>query len=285
MIAGGGKNRFPLWIDAVDNGLGEGHVLIRVRGGRFCVNARLGNPLFHHIPAHSLPFRHGFIPSLPTGRDQQGFFARPLLLRNYIHQADDTSSISAHPVNAMYVEPDGTLWVGTVEGGLNCKAVGSHAFEHFTTQNSGLSHNSVSALEADTHGQLWVATWGGGLNKVNLSSKKVEHVELPADMTPITNYIGALAYDKYNDALWIGSNDGVFYYDLKTGTVTDPFDGNRLTRGCIGSLIDTEGQLWMGCITWHPLAGLQWLRTLSAHHRRNGQRNIRELDYQRRTCQ
>ena len=174
---------------------------------------------------------------------------RPLLLRNYIHQADDSSSISAHPVNAMYVEPDGTLWVGTVEGGLNYKAVGSHAFEHFTTQKSGLSHNSVSALEADTHGQLWVATWGGGLNKVNLSSKKVEHVELPADMTPITNYIGALAYDKYNDALWIGSNDGVFYYDLKTGAVTDPFDGNRLTRGCIGTLIDTEGQLWMGCIT------------------------------------
>ena len=64
-----------------------------------------------------------------------------------------------------------------------------------------------------------------------------------------TNYIGALAYDKYNDALWIGSNDGVFYYDLQAGQLSDPFDDNRTVRGCIGSLVDDKGRLWIGCIT------------------------------------
>jgi len=41
---------------------------------------------------------------------------RQLLLQNSVHTALPTS-ISPNPVNAMYVEPNGTLWVGTVEGG------------------------------------------------------------------------------------------------------------------------------------------------------------------------
>ena len=174
---------------------------------------------------------------------------RPLLLRNYAHQPADPGSLSPRPVNAMYVEPDGTLWVGTVEGGLNRKAAGSRSFEHWTMQNSALSHNSVSVLEADAHGQLWIGTWGGGLNKISLKDKVLTHIDMPAELTAVTNYIGVLVYDKYHDALWVGSNDGVFYYDLKTGKLEVPFEGNDLIRGCIGGYIDKKAHLWIGCIT------------------------------------
>ena len=174
---------------------------------------------------------------------------RPLLLREYVHEADRAGSLSPRPVNSLYVEPNGTLWVGTVEGGLNRKAVGSNDFEHWTMQNSSLSHNSVSILEADGHGQLWIGTWGGGLNVISFNDKVLRHIDFPAEMTAVTNYIGALVYDKYNDALWIGSNDGIFYYDLKTGVISDPFEGNRNVRGCIGGYVDKNAHLWMGCIT------------------------------------
>lgn len=109
--------------------------------------------------------------------------------------------------------------------------------------------NSVSILEADGHGQLWIGTWGGGLNVISFNDKELRHVDFPAEMTAVTNYIGALVYDKYNDALWIGSNDGIFYYDLKTGVISDPFEGNRNVRGCIGGYVDKNAHLWMGCIT------------------------------------
>lgn len=174
---------------------------------------------------------------------------KPFVLHNYFHIPSEVGSLSPHPVNSMYVEPDGTLWVGTVEGGLNRKnADGS--FRHWTTANSGLSHNSVSLLTADAHGQLWIGTWGGGLNRLDLSAPDVvKHVDMSPEMSAVTNYIGALAYDKYNDGLWIGSNDGIFFYDLSTQTLEDPFEGNRDIRGCIGAFIDKEGQLWMGCLT------------------------------------
>jgi ligand-binding sensor domain-containing protein len=86
---------------------------------------------------------------------------RYLELINYVH-TKDPSSLSPNAVNAMYAEPGGTLWVGTVEGGLNRRVAGTDVFLHYTTANSGLTHNSVSTLVADRQGRLWIGTWGAG---------------------------------------------------------------------------------------------------------------------------
>ena len=202
---------------------------------------------------------------------------RQLLLQNYVHTASQ-ASISPNPVNAMYVEPDGTLWVGTVEGGLNRmegekegRNEGEKGFRHFTKENSALSHNSVSALVADGKGRLWTGTWGGGLNVVDLASKTVYKVKMPAEAARLTNYIGALAYDATNDALWIGSNDGVFLYDFQTKKLQEPFDECQLIRGCIGSIIDNDGMLWMGC--------MQGVCIIDLKSRKNGKFSFRGLRY------
>ena len=193
---------------------------------------------------------------------------RQLLLQNYVHTASP-ASISPNPVNAMYVESDGTLWVGTVEGGLNRKGKGQQAFEHFTKSNSALSHNSVSALVADHQGRLWTGTWGGGLNVVNLSTRAVQRVPMTEDQARLTLFIGALAYDAINDALWIGSNDGIFLYDLKTRQLVEPFDGCHLIRGCVGSIKD--GVLWMGC--------MRGVCAIDLKSRKDGQFSYRNLMY------
>ncbi len=174
---------------------------------------------------------------------------KPLMLQHYVHQPDKVTSLSRGPVNAMYAAPDGSLWAGTVEGGLNRKEGRGENFTHWSMFDLGLKYNSVSVLEPDVHDRLWIGSWGGGLNYISLSARdQVHHVTMPESMAPLTNYIGSLAYDKYHDALWIGSNDGVFYYDLKTGVLKDPFKGNRTIRGCIGSHIDRDGNLWIGCL-------------------------------------
>lgn len=174
---------------------------------------------------------------------------QPFILRHYQHDAHNPASLSPNPVNAMFVENDGTLWAGTVEGGLNRKAPDG-SFTHWTTHNSALSHNAVSVLVGDNQGRLWIGTWGGGLNVINLGEHRtVSHISMSAEMTPLTEYLGSLAYDTRNGLLWIGSNDGIFCYNPATGTLQDPFKGCRDIRGCIGAHIDRDGQLWMGCIT------------------------------------
>lgn len=50
--------------------------------------------------------------------------------------------------------------------------------------------------------------------------------------------------------MWIGANQGLFFYDLKQKQLCSPF-ANRAAediRGCIGSIIDKNGQLWIGCL-------------------------------------
>lgn len=171
-----------------------------------------------------------------------------LLLRNSVHTSDP-HSLSPNPVNAMYVEPDGRLWVGTVEGGLNLRERGSNDFIHFTTANSGLSHNSVSALAADHHGRLWIGTWGGGVCQTDRQgSHHISRLDLPDEYNWRTGFVGALANDTINDGLWIGTNAGLFYYNYKSQRIEEPFDSCRSITGSIGTIVDREGCLWMGCM-------------------------------------
>ena len=189
---------------------------------------------------------------------------RRLLLRNSVHTSDPRS-LSPNPVNAMYVEPDGRLWVGTVEGGLNLREAGSTDFIHYTTSNSGLSHNSVSALAADQHGKLWIGTWGGGLCVADRQgAHQISRMDFPGDYQWLTSFVGALATDSINNGLWIGSNAGLFFYDYKSGRIEEPFKGCRSVTGSIGAIVDRDGILWMGC--------MQGLRLVDLNSGRNGHR-------------
>lgn len=177
------------------------------------------------------------------------FSQQQLKINNYVH-TDNPSTLSPNCVNAMYVEPDGTLWVGTVDGGLNQKEPISSEFQHFTTQNSNLVHNAVSTLAADNRRRLWIGTWGGGVDILMLDNPdEIYHLDVAENYKRLLYHVGALAYDKYNDGMWIGTNDGLFFYDFQTRTLLLPFKGCLEVRGCIGSLIDSNGLLWIGSQT------------------------------------
>ena len=174
---------------------------------------------------------------------------RQLQLEFFKHDAANPASLSPNAVNAMYAAPDGTLWVGTVEGGLNALAPGSRNFTHYTMANSGLPHNSVSTLAADNRGNLWIGTWGTGIAVMNLQQPgRIIPLVVDAKHQPFLNFSGVLVYDPINDGMWLGTNDGLFFYDLKRQQLIEPFKGCLNVRGCIGSLITRDGKLLMGCV-------------------------------------
>lgn len=174
---------------------------------------------------------------------------RQLQLEFFKHDAANPASLSPNAVNAMYAAPDGTLWVGTVEGGLNALAPDSRNFTHYTMANSGLPHNSVSTLAADNRGNLWIGTWGTGIAVMNLQQPgRIIPLVVDAKHQPFLNFAGVLVYDPINDGMWLGTNDGLFFYDLKRQQLIEPFRGCLNVRGCIGSLITRDGKLLMGCL-------------------------------------
>lgn len=138
---------------------------------------------------------------------------RRLSIRNYKHDKENPSSLSYNPVNTVYEDIYGTLWVGTVEGGLNRKEHDNEQFTHFTREGEGLSHNSVSALTADQDDHLWIGTWGGGINLLDLKAPR-QVLKVISSQTnggfPI-DFIGSLTYDPINNGIWIGANQGLYF--------------------------------------------------------------------------
>lgn len=174
----------------------------------------------------------------------QTYIPKQLAVNNFQHDERGPNSLAAGAVNAVLQEPDGRLWVGTVEGGLSVREPESRDFDHLTRERGGLGHNSVSEFCLLPDDRMLVGTWGGGIDIVSTRKpyRLLEHI-LPGDTR--LDFIGSLDYDPDSGLLWIGSNRGVFYYDFHTRALTPALA--EQASGCIGSCLDTSGWLWIGC--------------------------------------
>lgn len=172
------------------------------------------------------------------------FIPKQLYVNNFRNDGQDPRSLAAGPVNAVLQEPDGRLWVGTVEGGLSVREPGSRDFDHLTRERGGLCHNSVSEFCLLPQERMLVGTWGGGIDLVSTRKpyRVLEHL-LPGDTR--LDFIGSLDYDPDSGLLWIGSNRGVYFYDFTTRVLSPALE--EQASGCIGSCLDSSGMLWIGC--------------------------------------
>lgn len=177
---------------------------------------------------------------------------RTLFAQNFFHQPAVPGSLSKNPVNAVYVDEDNALWVGTVEGGLNRRSPGSNAFVHYTTEAPAhLSHNSVSCFTSDPTGKLWIGTWGGGfgwIDRKNTSNMAFHHIDQTGFSDVCRGLVGVICYDDLNQVVWVCSSNDICIYDLKTQSLSRPFKDTPLggIKGCVGSLIDKDNNLWLG---------------------------------------
>lgn len=237
----------------------EGRLLVGTLSGVDIIDDRTGAVEHWNSMSQTNPLSSNFVNCLlvKDGRTWIGtemggvvkLVPRHLQITYYANNPDDPTSLARNAVNAMYAAPDGSVWVGVVEGGLNVMRPGSKAFTHYRTDNSDLPHNSVSTLAPDGNGNIWIGTWGGGVAVVDPNNPdKIWRLNVDPDHQFMLTFIGALAYDGINHGMWIGANEGLFFYNLNTRTIEDPFPDCRNIRGCIGSLVTKDGRLMVGCI-------------------------------------
>lgn len=169
-----------------------------------------------------------------------------LSVTNYNHSPYQPGSLSKNIVNAIVEDETGKLWVGVVEGGLNCRLPENSQFIHYTTDAPAhLAHNSVSALALDNGNRLYIGAWGGGLgwiDRKNLSDKRFR--KIPTDDL----FISDLIYDSINNLLWINTATELYTYDPETGEVQNPFVDiahTYMNRNALGGCITQEGELWI----------------------------------------
>lgn len=205
--------------------------------------------VFNHDFINCLLVDDGMLWAGTEGAGIDIFSPRNLFSKLIRHNNNLPNSLSDHPVNAIFEDNDGTLWIGTVEGGLNrCNSLSSNNFSHFTKENGALSHNSVSAITADRNGILWIGTWGGGLNaleKLNPKNRKFT-LNSTSDGKYRLDYIAALCYDPYNNYIWVAANNGLYIYDINQNVMRVPFPDALKVTATAGAALSSDGILWLG---------------------------------------
>lgn len=176
---------------------------------------------------------------------------------NYKKDLINPNGINDHFIRSMYVDRSRNLWIGTLGNGLNKTNLKPKKFKHYQKKinnHFSLSENYVRAICEDNTGAIWVGTLVGGLNKYNTTSDSFYHYQKTAAFSPRSindNNIWSVCYDKAVNGLWIGTNNGLDFLDLKTNLFRHYYhsesDETSISDNTIRNVfIDHKGDLWCG---------------------------------------
>ena len=159
-------------------------------------------------------------------------------------------------VMSLATDPDGMLWVGTMDAGLIRLDPGTgvmRTYQHDAANKSSLSADAVMSLLVDSVGDLWVGTFGGGLNRLDPATGSFTHYRNdPANEHSLSaDAVTALAQDG-SGAVWVGTDGGgLNLLDRTTGQflrfMHDPANATSLGANTVYALhLDGPGRLWVG---------------------------------------
>ncbi|MGE5448148.1 MAG: two-component regulator propeller domain-containing protein, partial [Bacteroidales bacterium] len=194
----------------------------------------------------------------------------------YRYDGNQLSSFKNNPLNpnsllsnfleTIFVDLDGTIWLGSLGKGLDLFDPESENYTHFRPEPnnpSSLSNDTVTAILRDKQGTLWIGTHGG-LDQFDPKTKQFIHYRYKEnDPTSLSNNQVRVIYEDRQGILWIGTGSpypdnggrpqdgGLNRLDKKTGTFTrylhNPNDQSSLISNKVSAIFeDRQGIFWIG---------------------------------------
>ena len=159
-------------------------------------------------------------------------------------------------VMSLTTDPDGLLWIGTMDAGLFRLDLGTGAlrsYRHDAARPNSLSADAVMSLLVDSVGDLWAGTYGGGLNRLDTATGTfTRYRHDPTDEGSLSADAVTSIMQDASGALWLGTDGGgLNLLDRATGRFLrfrhDPADPNSLGANTVYALhLDPSGRLWVG---------------------------------------
>ncbi|MBV8728852.1 MAG: hypothetical protein JO336_03495 [Acidobacteriia bacterium] len=194
---------------------------------------RVGNAGLNQDVVYSLA---GAGSELWVGRQRGGLtrlrLEQGLVTANTYTQADGLAQDSVYSV---YLSPDGTVWAGTLSGGVSMLRDGR--FTNFTIAN-GLASNTVVSISETSDGAIWFATPTG----LSSLSKGEWQTYTAANGLPSEN-VDCLLEDS-TGVLWVGTASGIAYR-ARRGFQVPAAVPALLREQIFGLAEDKYGWLWM----------------------------------------
>ncbi len=195
-----------------------------------------------------------------------------------LSKLSEKNGLSNNTVLSISADREGSLWVGTAYGGLNCLQDGKvrvigmkeglsddvvfvinqdrKGFIWIGTNNglnrfknkkniqistkNGLSNNVINSIIEDINGDMWVGT-DKGLNYIqDYPDRKIKIID-----TQKNYYILALCNDTLNHQIWIGTLNGLFIKKGNEIKVIKDDDGKKKAILANAILSDKENSIWI----------------------------------------
>ncbi len=170
-----------------------------------------------------------------------------------VYQSYDKEFISHYPLS-LYKDHSGKIYLSTLGAGVNEFDPVSGKFKSYkiVLPNDKLNAFNFSYGMVDaSDGNLWIVGYDEGLYTLDRKSGKITTMHSTSDNRDTTSHnIFNCIVEDGNKRLWIGTNNGLKCYDLKTkvlsGVETLYRDPNNLSKDRIVSLnYDKEEILWI----------------------------------------
>lgn len=100
-------------------------------------------------------------------------FGAPLLTEPKFSKISTENGLSQDTVNAMLIDNQGFLWIGT-DGGLN--RYNGYTFQQITGTNNEIEEIGVYALFQDSKEKIWISTDWAGIFTLDLKSKQTQRI-------------------------------------------------------------------------------------------------------------
>ena len=145
------------------------------------------------------------------------------------------TGLSSNSILSSWMGRDGSIWIGTVDGGVN------RVFQGRTTvydASSGLRSPLVLSVYEDRSGVVWIGTARG--------LQRIVNGTLAPDTFRLSGEAVGVMYEDRNGALWVGTQDGGLNR-IAGASVTSFSTRNGLSSDFVLSLYqDNAGALWVG---------------------------------------
>ena len=126
----------------------------------------------------------------------------------------DKNTITGKRVREIIGAPDGKLWIGTEDAGLNLFDPKTDHFQHFPVGKSTreFSYHNIHGL-AQRGDELWAGTFSQGLNVLNTKTGVIRKYSSKTPNAGLhSDDFFAILID-HNDKIWVGSTAGLFLYE------------------------------------------------------------------------
>ena len=185
--------------------------------------------------------------------------------KTFLHDPEDSTSLSTNELHDVYVDREGTIWVGGhyENGGLHRYHPETESFTRYQMNpdgSNGLSENSITVIYEDHSGTIWAGTEHNGLNRFDKETETFTTFLPNPDGDKNANRINSIIED-VNGTLWIGASahpagppsdqGGLFKLEPNTQTLQKvpllpPTDELPTPDAVYALFIEGDTTLWVG---------------------------------------